>query len=49
VAGQVDSDLRRSAVVALDELGRSDDYRDRADAGQLHEIPATIDPVLRPA
>jgi hypothetical protein len=33
VAGQVDSDLRRSAVMALGELGRSDDYRDRAAAG----------------
>ncbi|WP_254552241.1 hypothetical protein [Kitasatospora sp. MMS16-BH015] len=26
--------LRRASIVALSELGRSDDYRDRADAGR---------------
>ncbi|MFF4424666.1 hypothetical protein ACFY04_28485 [Streptomyces sp. NPDC001549] len=30
----VDSALRRAAVMALGELGRSSDYRDRADAGR---------------
>ncbi|MCX4510609.1 hypothetical protein OHA27_09865 [Streptomyces sp. NBC_01619] len=34
----MDSDLRRAAVVALAELGRSDDFRDRADAG--HSLAA---------
>jgi len=29
----VDTDLRHAAVMALGELGRSHDYRDRADAG----------------
>ncbi|WP_372351158.1 hypothetical protein [Streptomyces sp. KL116D] len=29
----MDSDLRHAVVVALGELGRSDDWRDRADAG----------------
>ncbi|MEU8780424.1 hypothetical protein [Streptomyces sp. NPDC048637] len=29
----MDNDLRHAAVVALGELGRSHDYRDRADAG----------------
>ncbi|MEU3723857.1 hypothetical protein [Streptomyces sp. NPDC031705] len=29
----MDRELRRAAVVALGELGRSRDYRDRADAG----------------
>ncbi|MET9324615.1 hypothetical protein ABZX75_31315 [Streptomyces sp. NPDC003038] len=33
MAKQVDRDLRHAAVVALGELGRSHDYRDRADAG----------------
>ncbi|WP_406207739.1 hypothetical protein OH807_35395 [Kitasatospora sp. NBC_01560] len=30
----MDSDLRYACVVALGELGRSPDYRDRADAGR---------------
>ncbi|CAL9361327.1 hypothetical protein [Streptomyces sp. enrichment culture] len=30
----MDTDLRRAAVAALRELARSDDFRDRADAGQ---------------
>ncbi|WP_279632545.1 hypothetical protein [Streptomyces sp. Tu 2975] len=42
MVGQVDGDLRHAAVVALGELGRSDDW-----AGQLHEMLAGIDPVLR--
>ncbi|MFI6422935.1 hypothetical protein ACIBG6_36800 [Streptomyces sp. NPDC050842] len=33
VPKQVDKGLRHAAVVALGELGRSHDYRDRADAG----------------
>ncbi|MFE3547348.1 hypothetical protein ACFXN2_01600 [Streptomyces kronopolitis] len=46
----MDSDLRQAAVVALSELGRSHDYRDRADAGhglagfaEMHEV---IEPLL---
>jgi hypothetical protein len=31
---RVNGKLRRASVAALIELGRSDDYRDRADAGQ---------------
>ncbi|MFF2364809.1 hypothetical protein ACFVU0_19225 [Streptomyces sp. NPDC058122] len=34
----MDSDLRRAVVVTLGELGRSDDWRDRADAG--HSLAA---------
>ncbi|MEE4420525.1 hypothetical protein [Streptomyces bugieae] len=34
----MDTDLRHAAVVALGELGRSHDYRDRADAG--HSLAA---------
>jgi hypothetical protein len=30
----VNRDLRHASVVALSKLGRSDDYRDRADAGR---------------
>ncbi|MEV0281193.1 hypothetical protein AB0I22_33065 [Streptomyces sp. NPDC050610] len=42
----MDSDLRRAAVAALSELGRSRDYRDRADAGRglagLAEMPEAV-------
>ncbi|MFD5393420.1 hypothetical protein ACFWJW_04180 [Streptomyces sp. NPDC127097] len=47
---QVDTDLRRAAVVALGELGRSQDYRDRADAGHslaaFAEMEEAIGPLL---
>ncbi len=40
------SDLRRAAVAALGELGRSDDWRDRADAGHglaaFAEMPEAV-------
>ncbi|KOU28745.1 hypothetical protein [Streptomyces sp. WM6368] len=44
------SDLRRAAVAALGELGRSDDWRDRADAGHglaaFAEMPEAVGPLL---
>ncbi|MFI0213623.1 hypothetical protein [Streptomyces lydicus] len=47
---QVDSDLRHAAVMALAELGRSHDYRDRADAGHglagFAEMQAALGPLL---
>ncbi|MFE1949841.1 hypothetical protein ACFW9D_05165 [Streptomyces sp. NPDC059524] len=46
----MDVDLRRAVVVTLRELGRSDDWRDRADAGHglagLAEMPEAVDPLL---
>lgn len=46
----VDSDLRRAVVVTLGELGRSDDWRDRADAGHslaaFAEMPEAVAPLL---
>ncbi|MET7526450.1 hypothetical protein ACFYSJ_37330 [Streptomyces sp. NPDC005248] len=47
---QVGSELRRAAVAALSELGRSDDWRDRADAGHglagFAEMPEATGPLL---
>ncbi|WP_329144605.1 hypothetical protein OIU91_09175 [Streptomyces sp. NBC_01456] len=47
---QVDSDLRHAAVVVLGELGRSHDYRDRADAGHglagFAEMQEALEPLL---
>lgn len=44
------SDLRRAAVVALAELGRSHDWRDRADAGHslagFAEMQEAVEPLL---
>ncbi|MFF4323168.1 hypothetical protein [Streptomyces sp. NPDC001568] len=44
------SDLRRAVVVTLGELGRSDDWRDRADAGHglagFAETPEAVEPLL---
>ncbi|WP_184791761.1 hypothetical protein [Streptomyces sp. 3211] len=44
------SDLRRAAVAALGELGRSDDWRDRAGAGHgpaaFAEMPEAVGPLL---
>lgn len=44
------SDLRRAAVVALVALGRSDDWRDRADAGHslagFAEMQEAVEPLL---
>ncbi|MFE6040709.1 hypothetical protein [Streptomyces sp. NPDC056452] len=46
----MDVDLRRAAAVALAELGRSDDWRDRADAGHslagFAEMPEAVEPLL---
>ncbi|MFD5466069.1 hypothetical protein ACFWIQ_25020 [Kitasatospora sp. NPDC127059] len=46
----MDNDLRRASVVALGELGRSRDYRDRADAGRglaaLAEMQEAVGPLL---
>ncbi|MFD4690918.1 hypothetical protein [Streptomyces sp. NPDC058463] len=46
----MDVDLRRAAVEALAELGRSDDWRDRADAGHslagFAEMPQAVEPLL---
>lgn len=46
----MDGDLRRAAVFALAELGRSDDWRDRADAGHslagFAEMPEAVEPLL---
>jgi hypothetical protein len=46
----VTSDLRRATVVALAELGRSQDWRDRADAGHglagFAEMPGAFEPLL---
>lgn len=46
----MDSDLRRAAVVTLGELGRGDDWRDRADAGhslaQFAEMPEAVELLL---
>ncbi|MEV6353846.1 hypothetical protein [Streptomyces hydrogenans] len=46
----MDSDLRRAVVVTLGELGRSDDWRDRADAGHslagFAEMQEAVDPLL---
>ncbi|MFD9541517.1 hypothetical protein [Streptomyces sp. NPDC060022] len=46
----MDGDLRLAAVVALAELGRSDDWRDRADAGHslagFAEMPEAVEPLL---
>ncbi|MFF7362186.1 hypothetical protein [Streptomyces sp. NPDC008125] len=43
-------DLRRAAVEALGALGRSDDWRDRADAGAclagFAEMPEAVGPLL---
>nr|MDT0516126.1 hypothetical protein [Streptomyces sp. DSM 41633] len=50
VGNQVDSALRHASVRALTELGRSDDYRDRADAGRglagFAEMPEAAGPLL---
>ena len=47
---RVGCDQRRSAVVALGELGRSHDYRDRADAGhglaRFAEMQEALGPLL---
>ncbi|MER5655851.1 hypothetical protein ABT076_22860 [Streptomyces sp. NPDC002131] len=47
----MDGDLRRAVVVTLGELGRSDDWRDRADAGHslagFAEMPEAEEPLLR--
>lgn len=47
---QVDSALRRAAVVALGELGRSGDFRDRANAGcglaAFAEMEEAVGPLL---
>ncbi|MER5280327.1 hypothetical protein ABT025_31955 [Streptomyces sp. NPDC002809] len=46
----MDSDLRRAAVAALGELGRSEDWRDRADAGHglagFAEMQEAVEPLL---
>lgn len=46
----MDSDLRHAAVVVLGELGRSHDYRDRADAGHglagFAEMQEAVGPLL---
>ncbi|WP_406389953.1 hypothetical protein [Streptomyces sp. NBC_00887] len=46
----MDGDLRRAAVVALVALGRSDDWRDRADAGHslagFAEMREAVEPLL---
>ncbi|MFG1807394.1 hypothetical protein [Streptomyces sp. NPDC049040] len=46
----MNSGLRRAAVEALAELGRSDDHRDRADAGQglagFADMEAALAPLL---
>src|SRR4051794_32353000 len=50
VGRQVDSDLRQAAVGGLGELGRGQDYRDRADAGHglagFAEMPEALGPLL---
>ncbi|MGW0931227.1 hypothetical protein [Streptomyces sp. NPDC002644] len=47
----MDRDLRRAVVVTLGELGRSDDWRDRADAGHglagLAEMQEAVEPLLQ--
>ena len=47
----MDVDLRRAAVVALAALGRSDDWRDRADAGHslagFAEMHEAVEPLLK--
>ena len=47
---QVDRDRRHAAVTALRELGRSHDYRDRADAGHalagFAEMQEALEPLL---
>ncbi|MEU5547054.1 hypothetical protein AB0G85_32455 [Streptomyces sioyaensis] len=45
---QVDSDLRHAAVVVLGKLGRSQDYRDRADAGHSLAAFAEMQEALGP-
>ncbi|MFF2117123.1 hypothetical protein ACFVXH_07305 [Kitasatospora sp. NPDC058184] len=46
----MDHDLRRAAVAALGELGRSRDYRDRADAGHglagFADVQEALGPLL---
>ncbi|MFE6888121.1 hypothetical protein [Streptomyces sp. NPDC057694] len=46
----MDSDLRRAVVVTLGELRRSDDWRDRADAGHglagFAEMPEAVELLL---
>ncbi|MFF2571443.1 hypothetical protein [Streptomyces sp. NPDC058084] len=46
----MDSDLRRAVVVTLGELARSDDWRDRADAGHslagFAETPEAVELLL---
>ncbi|MEU8925871.1 hypothetical protein AB0D10_33890 [Kitasatospora sp. NPDC048545] len=46
----MDNELRQAAVAALGALGRSHDYRDRADAGQglagFAELPEAVGPLL---
>ncbi|MFE5207382.1 hypothetical protein [Streptomyces sp. NPDC056600] len=46
----MNSDLRRAVVVTLGELGRSGDWRDRADAGHglagFAEMPEAVEPLL---
>ncbi|MFB0627096.1 hypothetical protein [Streptomyces sp. AB3(2024)] len=46
----MDSDLRRAVVVTLVELGRGDDWRDRADAGHslagFAEMKEAVGPLL---
>ncbi|GAA1934709.1 hypothetical protein GCM10009753_79910 [Streptantibioticus ferralitis] len=50
MGSQVDSDRRHAAVMALGELGRSHDYRDRADAGHglagFAEMQEALGPLL---
>ncbi|MGW0607194.1 hypothetical protein [Streptomyces sp. NPDC002640] len=47
----MDRDLRRAVVVTLGELGRSDDWRDRADAGHglagFAEMQEAVEPLLQ--
>lgn len=47
----MDRELRHAAVMALGELGRSHDYRDRADAGHglagFAEMPEALGPLLK--
>ncbi|MEU9093840.1 hypothetical protein [Streptomyces sp. NPDC048428] len=47
----VDTDLRRAVVATLGGLGRSEDWRDRADAGHslagFAEMQEAVEPLLR--
>ncbi|MEU1284543.1 hypothetical protein [Kitasatospora sp. NPDC005856] len=50
MGSQVDNDRRHASVVALSDLGRSRDYRDRADAGRglaaFAEMQEAVEPLL---